>query len=342
MNSLDIIREIRLIVKEGRSNYNMDSFLKRHQCEFLCVSDESYKVKYQENLETVSERFLACKRLFDKINMPYAVFKGAVLSKQLYQDPFVRRSGDIDILFSMDNYHELKEVLKAEGFLQGSMGDGEFVPVSRRKSIFQISSSHQVPSYIKRLNSEEKAWVTLDLNHNLMWGENSKKMNMSLVLKQTQNDEIMGVSFKKLTAEMEFIALCMHHYKDMNSLFQLIKGHYRLVLFWEIYKYLITVKPDTKKIQKLCKQFEVGEYVYYCVYYAQSIFESEELDGYLSAFIGFKKEEIMNTYGLSDDERKTWGMPFEDRLICEVLPLFVYNHLTEKERNKIDADIQYI
>lgn len=46
---------------------------------------------------------------------------------------------------------------------------------------------------------------------------------MGLVLSATEPAEICGAPLRKLSCEMELIALCLHHYKDANSLFLLMR-----------------------------------------------------------------------------------------------------------------------
>lgn len=342
MNSHELIQDIRTIVKYKKAKHDIDSFLKRHNCDILCLDKEVYLEKYEKNRKIIIERFLASKEFIEGLKVPYALFKGAVLSKQLYKDPFARNSGDIDLLFCIDNYSEIKNALTQAGFVQGRFINGKIEPVSRRQRIFQTSMTHQIPSFVKVINHHEDMCITIDLNHNLMWGENKEKLETSRVLKYVEDDEICGVKYKKLIPEMDFIAICLHHYKDMNSFFQLIKGHYRLKLFWEIYKYLIEVQPDTKKLNELCGILSVGAYVYYCIYYVQIIFEDSRLEEYLSSLCVYREDGIMDTYGLNEEERKKWGMPFEERLISEVLPLYVYNNLTEKEKENINKNIKYM
>ena len=51
---------------------------------------------------------------------------------------------------------------------------------------------------------------------------------MGLFLSATEPAEICGAPLRKLSCEMELIALCLHHYTDANSLFLLMQNGLRL------------------------------------------------------------------------------------------------------------------
>ena len=177
---------------------------------------------------------------------------------------------------------------------------------------------------------------------NILWGESEEKADMSLVLSHTQKSDLFGISFQKLTSEMEFISLCLHHYKDMNSLYLLTQGGLRLGLFCEIYDYLRNVHPDAEKLQSLCKQLNVGRYVYVCLYQTQKIFEDALLEGYLNALETQKDDSLLGTFGLHPSERREWKIDLFERLFHPNLPRYLLEQFTQKEKDKIMANFSFM
>lgn len=143
---------------------------------------------------------------------------------------------------------------------------------------------------------------------------------------------------RKLTAEMEFISLCLHHYKDMNSIYLLSQGSLKLFLFCDIYFYLLNNKLDLTRLHALCEKLSVNEYVYYCVFYANEIFQDNLLIQFLTTFDSEKAQKMLNTFGLATDEIKTWNIGFLDRLFMNFPNNAFYSLLTEEDLKKININ----
>ena len=349
MTNQEILQEIRAMAKgEPCSSQKILPILRRHGCDYLLsrVTDPSLKQQtlLQRSLNSIAikERYKACTPLFAQSKIPYAVIKGAVLSQALYGDPLLRSSGDIDILIRREDADRIKQLLLSNGFIQGRVTDHGIQPFSRRELLFQTAMSHQTAPYIKETGNKLCPYVNLDVNMNILWGESEEKADMSLVLSHTQKSDLFGISFQKLTSEMEFISLCLHHYKDMNSLYLLTQGGLRLGLFCEIYDYLRNVHPDAEKLQSLCKQLNVGRYVYVCLYQTQKIFEDALLEGYLNALETQKDDSLLGTFGLHPSERREWKIDLFERLFHPNLPRYLLEQFTQKEKDKIMANFSFM
>ena len=345
MTNQEILQEIRALAKgEPCSSQEILPILRQHGCDYLLsrVDDPSLKQQMllQRSLNSIAvkERYKACTPLFAQSEIPYAVIKGAVLSQALYGDPLLRSSGDIDVLIRREDADRIKQLLLSNGFIQGRVTDHGIQPFSRRELLFQTAMSHQTAPYIKETGNKLCPYVNLDVNMNILWGESEEKADMSLVLSHTQKTELFGFPFQKLTSEMEFISLCLHHYKDMNSLYLLTQGSLRLGLFCEIYDYLRNVQPDAEKLQSLCKQLNVGRYVYVCLYQTQKIFEDARLEGYLNALETQKDDSLLGTFGLHPSERKEWKIDIWDRLLLPNLPQYITEHLSTEEKEKVKTN----
>ena len=56
----------------------------------------------------------------------------------------------------------------------------------------------------------------------------------------------------------------------------------------------------------------------------------------------FKNETLLNTFGLTDAERKDWKLPLTKRLFYINVPEYVLSALSESEINKIRINEQML
>ena len=87
----------------------------------LLANSLIHRLKYRE-----------CSCIFESINFPYAVVKGAVLSQNIYGSAKYRSPGDIDILVSNQDFDKLNKILENNGFLQGFVKGSDIVPFDRK------------------------------------------------------------------------------------------------------------------------------------------------------------------------------------------------------------------
>ena len=215
-------------------------------------------------------------------------------------------------------------------------------PFNRREILFQTSMSHQTAPYIKETGNKLCPYINLDVNMNLLWGETDEKTDMNYVLTHVEKIMLFGNTLNKLSPEMELVALCLHHYKNMNSLYLLTSGSFRFKLFCEIYDYLRNVNPDAKIIHEHCKRLNVGRYVYVCIAQTQEIFSDEHLDTYLNALEEWNDPSLFETYGLTPSERKAWKLELFERLFHLDLANYVFSQLTEEEKEKVNINRNFM
>ena len=347
MTSNEIIESVRAIVNGGTPEHDISDILWQHRCFFLLSKLPSNPYKQRLELEgalnriAIKERYKAGAPLFEKIDFPYAVIKGAVLSESAYCDPFARSSGDIDILIRRQDADKIKSLLLSLGFIQGRVTDNGIVPFTRREILFQTAMSHQTAPYIKQTDNRLCPYVNLDVNMDVMWGESDERVDAGKILACNEDSSLFGITFRKLTDEAGFISLCLHHYKDMNSLYLLSGGSLKLSLFCDIYYYLKNVHPNVQELAALCKEMNVGKYVYVCIEYTKQIFDGE-FDEYLDCLESTKDASLLNSFGLNDKERKAWNLTLPERLFLLDLPRYVFDTLNESEKAKVEANMNYM
>lgn len=276
-------------------------------------------------------RMLSYKEFYEAIKefaFPYAIIKGEVLSVLAYGTEGKRNSKDIDILISREHLDAAKKILRAKGFKE--------ITINKFDRAFLLNSSHQAPTYFKKTKI---CYIFIDVNFDVFWGEyEGKRINISEFLFDTKKMPVYGCYIHTLSPIKSLIALALHHYKDMNSLFLLAtKNTIRYDMFEDIY-YLIKNNSNeitSDELRYLCDGYNITQYIYYILYFTSVLFPDCFWDEYIK---NLKTEEglfLLDKYGLRSDEQKIWKCSFEDRLNADNLFEFIRNDLSEKDKQKI-------
>ena len=351
MTTFEIISAIRAIVNGQEPQSDILQLLHKHRCASLIrtlkgttISGEVANKASMDflNRMAVNERFRVLRPFFEDTTERYAIIKGAPLSLVMCGDPYARYSGDIDILINKVDSNTIKNKLFSLGFVQGYVSDGRIVPFSRKNIVFQVAMTHQLAPFVKRTENPLCPFVVVDINTDIMWGESSNRVNIGAFLTNTTTMCINNVKFSKLTPEAEFISLCLHHYKDINSIYLLYERGIYLSHFFDVFYYIINSNMDKHKLLSLSIDYKVGEYIYYCLYYTNVIFNSKNLDEYLEIFEPYRNVELINSFGLNDSERKAWNCEFFERLFADDMQTLLKKHLTVQDIRKIEANEAYM
>lgn len=279
------------------------------------------KVKYQHLMGLLEER----------ADFLYAVVKGEVLSCLAYGGPGKRTSGDIDVLVDRKDLKKLEAVLKEGGFATEEL--------SRQDQIVARAFSHQVAPYYKQL---PLGMLEVDINYEIIWGEwNGKKPSVGEMLAQREFIDIFGVRVPTLRVEDAFIQLCLHHYKDMNSLYHLTRSNpIRRRLFEDVAGFwrLQKEQMNLERLETWMEEYRLTPFLYYIVYYTAQICDAPGLAAWAQKLETPAGCSLLDTFGLAESERKAWPIPFEERLENDDLPLLVRSLLTEKEMEKVEQN----
>ena len=352
MRHEEVLSSIRALAKGEAPASDIAAFLYAHNCTYLLsripaphAYTDTLRAETALNAICVRERYTQCRCIFEALetsSIPYAVIKGAVLSQEAYGDSYCRKSCDIDLLINRRDIDYVKQILFNNGFVQGRVTDEGIVPFIRQEVLFQTTMSHQTAPFIKKADNPLCPYVNMDVNMDILWGESEIKADMDFVLSGTEQAAISGVSIRKLPREMEFASLCLHHYKDMNSIYLLSHSSLKLSLFCDIYFYVSRRRPDAAKLKAVCDRLEILEYVYYCLYYTQQIFGTPLLNSYLDILWTDRFGEKGNTFGLAMDEKKEWELSFYERLFSTDVGAYLEDHLSDKELEKIRTNERYM
>ena len=348
MNTQEILHNVRLIINGHQPEIDISPILYYHRCYYLLSRIHNSSLKQQlikeKIIETIAirERYIALKSLWNSSHISYAVMKGAVLSRMAYEDTAIRFSGDIDILIDKSDADAIKDLLYTNGFVQGRIVDNSIQPFSRREVLFQTAMSHQTAPYVKATGNTLCPFINVDINTSVMWGESDQKFDVSSLLKNVVPINVGGIKVNKLSNEEEFLSLCLHHYKDANSIYLLYHGSLKMGLFCDIYYYLRNAPLDNTRLLSLIELYNIGEYVYYCIYYTDALFDDEKLKQLMTLLYKFRNEDLLGSFGLSNQERKQWCHPFFDRLFAKNISQYMEPLLTEEDRNKLNTNLLYM
>lgn len=348
MDNKKIINEIHsLMDTPGTCSDSVSEFLYKQKCLYLLsrITNNSEQNSYYLTTNEMIQkyRYSYCKSIFYRLNnIPYAVIKGAVLSNSIYGKPFYRLSGDIDILVSPNNAKQVTDILNDEGFTQGRVINEELMNLSREELIYHKLYTHQLASFHKKSDFLLSPFVTVDVNFDIAWGESTQKIDIDYFLKHTEMTSIYDINIKKLTPVYEFISICMHHYKDMNSIYLLYRKGYCFYEFLDIYYYLINQKISVDELYKTAQQYNVAPYIYYCIYYVNELFHNNKLNEYLEILESPEGIELLNCFGLNKDERHTWEIPFSDRVFGVNFKQQFKDQLNDIDLNKIEINMKYM
>jgi len=342
-----IFLAIRDIISGITPSIDVSHILYDHRCFYLLsLYNNSYSnlltSKMAVNKLAISKRYRELSLFLEKVNLPYAIIKGAVLSEALYGSSFFRISGDVDFLVHRNQGDDLKYLLLSNGFIQGRVKDSKIIPYTREELLYYAVSTHQTAPYVKQINNSIIPFINIDVNFDIYWGEYEQKSDMDFVLSQLQKINILGTQVNKLSSEMEFISLCLHHYKDLNSIYLLFKNGMKLCYFSDIFFYVMNNKLDKKKLFDAANRLNAEKYLYYCLYYTNIIFDSTVIKDYLFLFSEYKDNSLIETYGLTSKEIKTWNIDFESRLFGNSLKEYFQSNLTQQDFNKININSKYI
>ena len=151
--------------------------------------------------------------------------------------------------------------------------------------------------------------------------------------------DIYGCILNTLPPLKSIVQLILHHYKEMNSIFHLSQHNcIRYNMFKDIY-FLWKNNIDAISVEKLyslCYDYKIIPYVYYILYFTNQIFKDDDLQYYLTALETAEGVNLLESYGLSDKERRPWKVDLKTRLESENLYDLIIKDLNSDDIRKIE------
>lgn len=280
----------------GTTNNGIDLF-NREDLKYYYLSKKRHEIFYNDFKGIINYKYLT-------------LIKGESLSLYEYGKLGRRKSSDIDLLIPREEIQLIENNLQKTGYLPTCTCE-----YNRKSKIFCLSSSHQLPSFLKVENNIK---VEVDVNFDLFWGEyTGKRIDVGEFLENNFcKQNIYGLDFNVLTPLNSLIQLILHHYKEMNSIFHLIKHNtINYAMFNDIYRLLINNKTIcVNSVYELCKKYDIMPFAYYIFYYTNEIFKDDYIRSFVNKTYNCYGRELLDCYGLSERERKHWNVDFKERL----------------------------
>ena len=121
----------------------------------------------------------------------------------------------------------------------------------------------------------------------------------------------------------------------MNSIYLLYEGSLQLSLFCDIYYAVRNVHLDWELLRQHSEALSVGPYLYYCLYYTNKVFDDPSLTNILKILEVYRDERLLDSFGLTEAERKIWPVSFPERLFIEDMSALMNEILDDADRGKI-------
>lgn len=259
----------------------------------------------------------------------YAIIKGDSLSLYAYSNVGKRIYSDIDVLVPREELSQFECDLSNYYF--------RCLETSRADRVLMMTSSHQVAPW--RLNIIPWGNVIIDLNFDIFWGEyTGKRISIKEFLADTVDIEMYGVKVKTLPLLKTMVQVVLHHYKEMNSIYHLVRHKcIDINKFKDIY-YLLKNNMEEISLDSLyaiSTEYEIIPYVYYMLYWTKQIFSDTDIELYVDAFKCEDGIKLLENYGLAENEQKTWRVDFFTRLESDNIFELIKDDLTTADFEKI-------
>lgn len=178
----------------------------------------SLEAAYEQNVSKNKSFFWCIQYLTEALSecsCKYAMLKGAFLCG--YYPTGLRTSNDIDLLVLPEDVTKIGEALMKNGFAQGHIRSGEFVPAARKEIIESKMTRGEAVPYIKKINLPGMRYLEVDINFSLDY-KNNKPDVIQKILDRAEVRNISGISVQTLESADFFIHLCGHLYKEATTL----------------------------------------------------------------------------------------------------------------------------
>lgn len=296
---------------------------------------ELMRKKSYSTLKRNSQLYLSLFDVFQQLaDYPYAVVKGEALSIQAYGGLGYRNSHDIDFLTCKAALPQICKVLRENGFSQKIRTKNGWRDLTKMEKMIYINS-HEIPPF-RRIEKETGDVTEVDVNVDVIWGESRRKnINIEDWMKRRIDMEIYGINVKVLALDDAFAQMCLHHYREMNSIYTLrLKNPISVAMFQDVYMfYLLHYQDKPEYLLELAKTYNIKPYLYYLLFFSALLFKNEALNELLNLLITEEGVSLLDCYGLSELERKKWKVDFFTRLNNKNI-----FQLIEKDLNPNDID----
>ena len=275
------------------------------------------KVAFLEQKERTTihrNEIIKISKIFEKNNIRHAFLKGAVLNTVIY-NPGERISNDTDVMVYIDDIEKTVDLLKQEGYLQGTVKDGLFVPATKKEILFARLNTYEIVPLNKPLDARFLPFHEIDINFRL--GNDSTPEEAKNLLENTVK---IGEEYGIRTLFMEdfLLFMCIHHYREAIMVYKIVRGDdLTLYKFMDIHFILTSQYKniDWNVLREKVEKMNRFKDVYYTLYYTEQLYPGTISEEHLNMFKP-ADTAFLNEYRGKDnsDEVYTWKTDFVHRV----------------------------
>lgn len=286
---------------------------------------------YLQNIER-NKSFSKCLKylsgILQKAEKEYVMLKGAYLCSA-YPNGY-RTSNDIDLLVNQKSVTKIEKILLADGFQQGNIRNGSFIPADRREIIASKMSRGETVPFIKEVNLPFMKYLEVDINFSLGFtGDDGKAVKD--IIDSAKSIEIEGASICIPCKKHFFIHLCSHLWKEASTYpWVKMKRDMSLYKYCDIYMIMYELSIDTiDEIVECAKKYNVLNECYCALIQTKELFCE---DNY-SYDILIKKLDVQN------DEIADIVISPEEKKLYKYIEKSVIERLFYHDRSKLLEEV---
>lgn len=224
---------------------------------------------YNKTLEMISE-------VLEGVDFPYALLKGAYLISVYPLG--LRTSNDIDILIEQHNITKVANLLQRNGFIQGNLRNGVFVPATRLEIIKSRMNRGETVPFVKKVDLPKLMYCEIDINFSIDSIAYQKTDIVNTMLHDVKK-MILDTSYTLLPLDF-LIHLCVHLFKEATVINWVKMGRdLSLYKFCDIYLLLEKWMDEdfSRNLSNKILDYGLNKECYYALYYTKKLFGIENI-----------------------------------------------------------------
>ena len=237
--------------------------------------------------------------------------------------------------------------MRDEGFVCGyyDKNSDKIINYPRETILFHYLYTHQAATYVKRVSYDDENYFTvrIDINFSISWQEDVDGEIYTVdILKHTIYVDYLGLRYKILSPEYFLLQLCLHSFRDMNSIVLIYNNKYVLRLLCDVFYYIVGEqnKIDFDRFIDIAKKYRYERQIYYIFYYISKEFKNDPIVEYVKSQLNQNSHRYVNYFGLSEEEMKMWNIDFTMRVTCGDISKYIVSSLNTNDLNKINTVIE--
>ena len=175
------------------------------------------QIVYESNVTKTQSLQEALARLsvpLSTLKIPYALLKGAFLA---YRYPLgYRTSNDVDILVEPCDISDLADCLTEDGFQQGYLRSGGFIPATRQEVIAARLTRGETVPFVKEVGLPGLRYLEIDINFSLDY-QNAGSRCVGDLLREPLWLPTRAKPVRTLSQADFLLHLCAHLYKEATT-----------------------------------------------------------------------------------------------------------------------------